>query len=337
MPGRRMGEVSLLAFAFAATSVAHGSISDFAPAVLPEFLLEPRWLETWWARLLAVSGLMAAIVQFVRWRLRESARRQAELESIVAARTENLRAANEALDEKARQLRSSEDRLRLLLQQAPAGIFVFDGDLRVSECNDQFLSLLQSGAEAGGAMALSKLAAPGARVAIQAALEGREGNYEGPLAMATGSGALCVALSTAPLRDDNGLIRSGIGLAVDITERKRMEEALRHSEERFRLAIKATNDAIWDVDLEAGIVTWNETYSALYGRPPETSDSWQWGSTGSIRRTGSAPSRDSATRSRATARGAGPANTGFSGRMADGRTSTTALMFRATRPAKPGA
>jgi PAS domain S-box-containing protein len=66
------------------------------------------------------------------------------------------------------------------------------------------------------------------------------------------------------------------GVNIDITYRKRMEEALRQSEERFSLAIKATNDAIWDIDLENGIVSWNETYSVLYGRPPETSDSWQW-------------------------------------------------------------
>jgi PAS domain S-box-containing protein len=45
------------------------------------------------------------------------------------------------------------------------------------------------------------------------------------------------------------------------------EAALRVSEERFRLATKATNDAIWDLDLKAGTVTWNDTYSALCGRP----------------------------------------------------------------------
>jgi PAS domain S-box-containing protein len=53
-------------------------------------------------------------------------------------------------------------------------------------------------------------------------------------------------------------------------------EALRQSEERLRLAFKATNDAIWDIDLKSGSVSWNETYSTLYGRPAETSDSWQW-------------------------------------------------------------
>jgi len=67
-----------------------------------------------------------------------------------------------------------------------------------------------------------------------------------------------------------------MGVNIDVTDRKQLEEVLRQSEERFRLAIKATNDAIWDVDLENGSVTWNETYGKLYGRPPETSDSWQW-------------------------------------------------------------
>ena len=53
------------------------------------------------------------------------------------------------------------------------------------------------------------------------------------------------------------------------------EAALRSSEERLRLATKATNDAIWDIDLKAGTVSWNDTYSALYGRP-DTADSWQF-------------------------------------------------------------
>ena len=39
-----------------------------------------------------------------------------------------------------------------------------------------------------------------------------------------------------------------MGINIDVTDRKNMEEALRQSEERFRLAIEATNDAIWDID-----------------------------------------------------------------------------------------
>ncbi len=37
-----------------------------------------------------------------------------------------------------------------------------------------------------------------------------------------------------------------ISVGTDITERKQIEEDLRHSEERTRLVLNATNDGIWD-------------------------------------------------------------------------------------------
>jgi PAS domain S-box-containing protein len=79
-----------------------------------------------------------------------------------------------------------------------------------------------------------------------------------------------------PLRDENGRPRGAVHVLVDITDRKRTEEALRRSEEQFRLAVRATQDAIWDLDPASGIVHWSETCAALYGRPPETASSWQW-------------------------------------------------------------
>jgi PAS domain S-box-containing protein len=58
------------------------------------------------------------------------------------------------------------------------------------------------------------------------------------------------------------------GLAVyfrDVTERRRQRDALRESEERFRLLAKATNDAIWDWDLTTDALWWNEGFETLFG------------------------------------------------------------------------
>ena len=99
----------------------------FPPAIASaEFRLESRWTETWWARLLAVGFVLAAIVQFVRWRLSAAGKRQAELEAIVAARTTNLRSANRSLADNARQLSRSEDRLKNAERLAHVGHWDWD-------------------------------------------------------------------------------------------------------------------------------------------------------------------------------------------------------------------
>jgi PAS domain-containing protein len=71
------------------------------------------------------------------------------------------------------------------------------------------------------------------------------------------------------------LCAANLRMEREMAERLRAEEALRTNEERLRLAVRATNDAIWDIDFKSGTISWNDTYSVLYGRPG-VADSWQF-------------------------------------------------------------
>lgn len=73
--------------------------------------------------------------------------------------------------------------------------------------------------------------------------------------------------SLQPYRDAAGEVTQLVPSSIVITERKRAEEALREREERFQLITRATNDVVWDWDLEANTLWWNEAYTNLFGYP----------------------------------------------------------------------
>jgi PAS domain S-box-containing protein len=66
-------------------------------------------------------------------------------------------------------------------------------------------------------------------------------------------------------RDARGEPLRMLGTHTDITERKRSEEDLRMSEERFQFVARATNDVIWDWDLNTDKAQWSQAFQTLFG------------------------------------------------------------------------
>lgn len=69
----------------------------------------------------------------------------------------------------------------------------------------------------------------------------------------------------APVTDERGKVTHFVALKQDITSRKRAEEMLRESEERFRAITRAASDAIVTADSAGRICEWNTGAEHLFG------------------------------------------------------------------------
>ena len=82
----------------------------------------------------------------------------------------------------------------------------------------------------------------------------------------------------ASYSEDGGLLRVS-GIDIDVTARKEIEEALRRSEARLRLALKSAQAGIWEWDVRRSNDTWSEELWELYGLDPHNHkpsyDTWR--------------------------------------------------------------
>ena len=79
-----------------------------------------------------------------------------------------------------------------------------------------------------------------------------------------------------PVRDPSGAIVRWFGTCTDIDDSKRANERVREVEERYRLAARATSDAIWEWNFATGAVTWNEALQTLFGHQVLLGEAASW-------------------------------------------------------------
>ena len=66
------------------------------------------------------------------------------------------------------------------------------------------------------------------------------------------------------------------GLSLDITDRKKYDQAIRESEERLRVSLRGANQGTWDWDIKPQILTWDDRCKEIFGLPPEFPVTYEW-------------------------------------------------------------
>lgn len=146
-------------------------------------------------------------------------------------------------------LRQSEEKYRLIFNQAPLGVIHYDSQGRIMDFNAKAAQIIGVTEEAiVGFHTLERLSDPAMLHAVQTALDSKVGYYEGDYLSVLGGKTTPVRVIFQPLISREGSVSGFVGLFEDITERKRADEAIRESEENYRSLAESSADYIMRYD-----------------------------------------------------------------------------------------
>jgi PAS domain S-box-containing protein len=213
------------------------------------------------------------------WTMSEQKRIARELDQRVAERTRELVEANEALKkqlaverqrtEAAR--RASELDSRLIVGSIPGLVSVLTPTGAVDAVNDQLVEYCGQTLEELKQWGTNDTVHPDdlprvIQMLTQALASGEPYDFEQRLRRFDGA-YRWFQIRALPLRDASGAILRWYALHTDIDERKRMEDALRHSEASFRAIVEKTPECVHVIAVDGTLLSVNAAGAAMAGAP----------------------------------------------------------------------
>lgn len=199
-------------------------------------------------------------------------RRQAEL-ALEQAKAE----LEERVEARTAELRQQEQFLRSIYDGTDQGIFVIDvspeGEFCVVDCNATLTRITGIPQEAFRNKTLAEIFDPAQAESFQKNYErcvkvGISISYEERIRYPDGD-IQWFDTTLSPIRNSEGRIYRIIGTTINITDRRKTEDALVASENRYRLLVETSQDLIWSCNREGDFSFVNKAARTILGYEPE--------------------------------------------------------------------
>ena len=172
------------------------------------------------------------------------------------------------------ELRKSEEKLRIMFQSVAEGIIVIDMKGHILDVNEAAVRMLGYVSKYAmiGRNSLEFISpadhAKATKRMKKTVAEGQSAVAEYTLLRKDGS-EFTVEINASLIKDTTGKPMVVIGVSRDISQRKRMEETLRESEERYRSLVTNIPDIVWTTNSQGDYVFMSPNNEAITGYTPE--------------------------------------------------------------------
>jgi PAS domain S-box-containing protein len=175
-----------------------------------------------------------------------------------------LHKAYQELKKQEKALAESEERFRTIFDQSPIGAALTLADFRFFRVNQELCRMMGYSGEDFASLTFTDITHPDYLDAdkrqVQRLSAGEIDRYETEKRYIRKDGTVIWGhLSLQAIKDPEGNLLCFLPMVVDITERKRAEEALRESEIRFRTLVDSIEDVVFTLDV-------NQRCTGMYGR-----------------------------------------------------------------------